>query len=85
MTVHGTARFAALRELAASGLLGDWSPERPPEGLMLDWWWESAYNFSPIGYDGDLHEPDCRRHRQQQIHNCHRPLLRRSPSLSNSM
>ncbi len=56
MTVHGTARFATRGELERSDLLGGWTPEGPPGGLMLGWWWENPYDFAPIAYNGDLHQ-----------------------------
>ena len=51
MTVHGTARFATQDELTENGLLGDWTPQAAPDGLMLGWWWESEYDFAPIRYE----------------------------------
>lgn len=56
MSVHGTARFAERDELRKAKLIRDRPPGELPEGLMVGWWFEDQYDFTPIEYDGDLHQ-----------------------------
>ncbi|WP_027547617.1 type IV secretory system conjugative DNA transfer family protein [Bradyrhizobium sp. WSM2254] len=56
MSVHGTARFADRDELRKAKLVRDRPPGDLPEGLMVGWWFEDQYDFTPIEYSGDLHQ-----------------------------
>lgn len=56
MSVHGTARFAERDELRKAKLVRERPPGEFPEGLMVGWWFEDQYDFTPIEYNGDLHQ-----------------------------
>lgn len=56
MSVHGTARFAERDELRKAKLVRERPPGEFPEGLMVGWWFKDQYDYTPIEYNGDLHQ-----------------------------
>src|SRR5262249_50627427 len=56
MSVHGTARFAERDDLVKAKLVRNRPPGEFPEGLMVGWWFEDMYDYTPIEYVGDQHQ-----------------------------